>query len=142
MSSFVYDNFTDESLKALIASGTVTVKTMLVSSAYTPSRGSHTRRSDITSEITGTGYTAGGAATSMTVTKDTTNHKTTVTPATVTWSAATLTAAAAVRYVSRGGAASADELVEYLDFGGNQSVTAQDFAVAPSSPITFQHNAV
>jgi len=40
---------------------TDTIKVMIVSSAYTPSL-AHTFKSDITNEVTGTNYTAGGTA--------------------------------------------------------------------------------
>lgn len=38
------------------------IRVMLVSAGYTPDTSAHAYKSDITSEITGTGYTAGGAA--------------------------------------------------------------------------------
>lgn len=40
---------------------TDTLKAMLCTSAYTPNRATHAYKSDVTNEITGTGYTAGGA---------------------------------------------------------------------------------
>lgn len=139
MSSFVYDSFSDESVRAQIANGSLTVKTMLVTGMYVPSRGGHTRRSDITGEIVGTGYTAGGQTTAVTVAKDTTNHRETLTFANLTWAAATLSAQGAVRYISRGGAANADNLIEYLDFGSRRTVTALDFVVTGSTVLTFQN---
>ena len=39
-----------------------TIKAMLVGSGYTPNQDTHVFRSDVTSEITATGYTAGGKA--------------------------------------------------------------------------------
>ena len=38
-----------------------TIKVMLVTSAYTPDQDAHDFKDDITNEISGTGYTAGGA---------------------------------------------------------------------------------
>ena len=41
---------------------TDTLKAMLCTSSYAPNRGTHAYKSDVTNEITGTGYTAGGLA--------------------------------------------------------------------------------
>ena len=46
---------------------------------------------------------------------------------------------AAVVYKRRGGASSADELVAYLDFGGDVTSTSGPFAVTVSTPITLQN---
>ena len=40
---------------------TDTIKVLLVTSAYTPDQDTHTKHSDVTNEVSGTGYTAGGA---------------------------------------------------------------------------------
>jgi hypothetical protein len=46
-----------------------TMKVALVSATYTPNQGTHVFFSDVTNEVTGTGYTAGGATlASITVT--------------------------------------------------------------------------
>jgi hypothetical protein len=59
----LYDNFV---LRQLNGNGvdldTDTIKAMIVTSAYTPSKASHVFRSSVTNEVTGTGYTAGGIA--------------------------------------------------------------------------------
>jgi hypothetical protein len=60
-------------------------KLMLVTSSYTYSQ-THNVRSDITNEITNTGYTAGGnAIASMVTTEDDTNHQSEYTSANVTF---------------------------------------------------------
>jgi len=48
---------------------TDTIKAMIVSNAYTPNVGSHTAKSDITGEVSGTEYTAGGETMAITTAK-------------------------------------------------------------------------
>lgn len=57
---------------------TDTFKVMLVTSAYVPSKDSDLKRSNVTNEVVGTGYTAGGVTSAVTVTKDTANDKVTL----------------------------------------------------------------
>lgn len=104
---------------------------MLVTATYTPDQDAHTKRSDITNEVTGTGYTAGGAAlANKAVTADNTDNEGVFDADDLTWSTATITARAAVLYKSRGGASSADELLPYIDFGADKTSTAGNFTIA------------
>lgn len=119
MASTAYDSFVFDAMSGAIDLDTDTFKVMLVTSAYTEDKAAHSKRSSITNEITGTGYTAGGQAIVPTITKDTTNHRTTIVFPQVTWPSSTLTARKAVYYKSRGGAGSADELVAVDDFGAD-----------------------
>jgi hypothetical protein len=130
MASVIYNSFKyDNSTGAIDLDGD-TFKIMLVTSTYAPNIDTHTKRSDITNEVTGTGYTAGGATlTSTVVTNDLTNDRTKFSSANPSWATATITARGAVIYKSRGGAATADELVCYLDFGSDQTSTAGTFTV-------------
>lgn len=124
MASTAYDSFVFDAMSGAIDLDTDTFKVMLVTSAYTEDKAAHSKRSSITNEITGTGYTAGGQAIVPTITKDTTNHRTTIVFPQVTWPGSTLTARKAVYYKSRGGAGSADELVAVDDFGADVTTTA------------------
>jgi hypothetical protein len=130
MASVIYNSFKyDNSTGAIDLDGD-TFKIMLVTSTYAPNIDTHTKRSDITNEVTGTGYTAGGATlTSTVVTNDLTNDRTKFSSANPSWATATITARGAVIYKSRGGAATADELVCYLDFGSDQTSTTGTFTV-------------
>ena len=110
---------------------------MLVTS-YTPDKDTHDKRNDVTNEVSGTGYTAGGAASAVTVTKDTANDKVTIQFGAVSWASSTITARGCVYYKSRGGASSADELVAYADFGSDVSSSGGTFSVAAST-ITLQN---
>jgi hypothetical protein len=139
MASLVYNSFLDDLAKGNVDMDSDTFYVMLVTSTYTADKDTHTKRSDVTNEVSGTGYTAGGSASAVTVTKDTTNDRLDLSFANVSWTNATITARAAVIYKHRGGAASADELVAYVDFGSNVSSTNAAFAVTFSSPLRFQN---
>ena len=138
MASLIYNSAIDDMARSAIDFDTDTFKAMLVTSAYTPNKDTHDKRDDVTNEVSGTGYTAGGVTTACTVTKDTANDKVTLQFAEVSWASSTITARALVIYKSRGGASSADELVAYNDFGSDVSSTAGTFSVAAST-ITLQN---
>ena len=139
MASLIYNSAIDDLAKGNIDFDTDTFKMMLVTSSYTPNKDTHTKRSDVTNEVTGTGYTSGGDTTAVTVTKDTANDRIDIDFGNVAWASATITAAGAVIYKSRGGASSADELVCYLDFSGNITSTNGTFTVDVTSPLRFQN---
>lgn len=133
MASFTYMSFEEDVHKGNIDCDTDTFYAMLVLDTYTPNQATHTKRSDVTNETTGTGYTAGGNAVACTVTKNTGAKTITLTFAATSWSAASFTARGAVYYKRRGGAATADELVGYDDFGSNKTVTGDTFSLAAST---------
>jgi len=109
---------------------TDTIKLMLVTSTYAPNVDTHTKRSDVTNEITGTGYTAGGVTlANKTVTVNNTTNTGVFDADDITISTATITARGAVLYKSRGGASSADEIICYLDFGSDITSTNSDFII-------------
>jgi hypothetical protein len=141
MASFAYDSFWFDGLSGNINVSADSFKILLVTAAYTPSKGTHTKRSDITNEVSGgAGYTAGGQAITLTLAKNGTTHVISVTPAaSTTWPAATITAAAAVIYKSRGGGAAADELVGYIDDLGTFSSSAGDFIQQITGPFSIQN---
>jgi hypothetical protein len=139
MASLIYNSAIDDIVRGVIDCDADTFYLMLVTSAYTPNKDTHMKRSDVTNEVTGTGYTSGGKATAATVTKDTANDREDITFASTTWPAATITARAGVIYKRRGGVASADELVAYVDFGSDIVSTLGDFAVNFLTPFRFQN---
>lgn len=143
MASLIYDSMLDDLVRGLIDFDSDTFHVMLVTASYTPNKGTHTRRSQVTAgEATGTGYTAGGLPTTVTCTKDTTNHREDLTFSNVTWNTATVTANACVIYkltAALPGTPANDPLVAYVDFGQNVSSTAAAFAVTFSSALRFQN---
>ena len=131
MANAIFNSFKRDIANGSINLATDAVKIMLVGSAYTPNIDTHTKRSDVTNEVSGTGYTAGGIAlVNKTVTMNTTSDKGVFDADDLTISNATITARGAVLYKARGGVSSADELIAYLDFGADITSTAGNFNIA------------
>lgn len=130
-----YGNGLLKILQGSIDLDTDTFKIMLTTSAYTPNQDTHDFRDDVTNEITGTGYTAGGATLAgVALSYDSGTNEVRVAWTDPTWPSATFTARTAVIYKSRGGAASADELVAYCTEASDVIVTGATFTVDLSSP--------
>jgi hypothetical protein len=131
MASAIPLSFFNDVFKGNIDMDTDTFKRLLITAvpAVETFKDSWAKRSDVTNEHGATGnYATGG--TSMTVTVpaiDTTNNRQEITLGSSTWASSTITAAGSVIYKSRGGAATADELVFLNDFGGNVSTTNGTF---------------
>lgn len=110
-----------------------TFKVMLAGSGYTPNVDTHDYKDDITNEITGTGYTAGGATLAgLSFTYDAPTNTAKLTASATTWTNATLTARYAVVYKDTG-VASTSPLLSYVDFGQNESPAAIDFVLTWSA---------
>lgn len=131
MANAIYNSFKRDIANGSIDLDSDTIKLMLVTSDYTPNIDTNTKRSDVTNEVSGAGYTTGGSALqNKTVTINTTSDKAIFDADDVTFSTASITARGAVLYKSRGGASSADELICYLDFGSDITSTAGNFNIA------------
>jgi hypothetical protein len=61
MPNYFYASGIDAALNGEIDFDTNTIKVALTTSSYTPDRGVHDYFNDVTNEVVGTGYTAGGA---------------------------------------------------------------------------------
>ena len=130
MADVIYNAFKKNIMNGGIDLDTDTIKVMLVTSSYTPDQDTHEDRADVTNEVSGTGYTAGGAEiTTGAVTADNTDNEGVYDGDDVTWTSATVTARGAVIYKSTGTAAN-DLLVCYFDFGSDQSSSAADFTLS------------
>lgn len=133
----VPDSFLYDAVRGQIVFGTDTIKCGLAPSSYTYNRATHTKRSDVT-EVTGTGYTAGGQTVTVTVTNDTTNHKLTIGVPTVVWTGSTtITARQMFCYKSTGTAAN-DPLIVFADFGADVSSSGGTFTVQPVT-VEYTH---
>lgn len=111
-------------------------KVLLTSASYTPNQDTHEFLTDITNEVTGTGYTAGGRTLSgVTWTYDSTNKRGQLGANAVTWSGVTITARRAVVYKNTG-TASTSRLVGWLDFGLDKSYVAEDFQLSFPSGVS------
>lgn len=117
---------------------TGTYKFLLVSSVPSETNfDAYDFRDDIANEVTGTGYTAGGVAATVTVgSVDSTNDRTpvTITDLTNAWTSSTITAVGGWLYKVVGSAAT-DQLVAFVDFNGTVTSTAGNFSVAFTTPI-------
>lgn len=99
---------------------TDTIKVMLcTASGYTPNQDTHQYKSSVTGEVSGTGYTAGGATISgVSVSYNTGTNVLSFDGGDVSWTGATLTGGNAPRYaVIYDDTAASDPLIGYVDFG-------------------------
>jgi hypothetical protein len=134
MASLIYNSALYDALTGAVDFDSDSFKVLLVTSAYSPNKTTHTKRSHVTNEVAnGNGYATGGAAATVTVTNDTANTRVDISCGAASWPAATITARGAVYYKSRGGAASADELVAYVDFGADIVSTNGTFSLSAST---------
>ena len=129
MANAVYNSAKTDLLNANVDYASDTIKVALVTSSYSPDVDSHEFFDDITNEVSGTGYTAGGATlASKSVSQDDTDNEGVFDAADVTWSSSTITARGAVLYKSTGTPATSN-LICYIDFGENKSSSAGDFTI-------------
>jgi hypothetical protein len=122
--------------------GADTFKVILATHAgYVPNQDTHDFRDDVTGELsTANGYTAGGATATMpAVAYDATTNEARFGPGgSVAWTlTGTISCRWAIAYKSRGGAASADEVVCYIDLNNG---TAADVSI-PASTFTINFDA-
>ena len=133
MASVVYNSLKKLLLDKSIDFTNDTIKIALVTSSYTPNIDTHDFFNDITNEVSGTGYTAGGATLASKATSvDTTDDEGVFDAADVTWSSSTITARGAVVYKDTGNAATSP-LMCYIDFGSDKVSSAGDFTIAFNS---------
>lgn len=134
-------NFTN--LPRALAKGDIdfdvnTFKVLLVSSIPSEANlDAWANRSDVTNEITGTGYTAGGIAQAFTLDAiDTTNNRQSITWTNITngWTSSTFSAVGAIIY-KNSGTSTTDTLLHLVDFGGTVSCTAGNFSITYSTPF-------
>jgi len=129
MPSKLYGNFLVKALNKEVDWDTDTIKVALTTSSYTPNQDTHDYFNDVTNEVSGTGYTAGGNTLgSKTITYDDANNVIVLDAADTTWASSTITARYAVVYASTG-TASTSPLIGYVDFGSDQSSTNGNFTI-------------
>jgi len=115
VASIIYDSFLAD-LASGAANTSHSYKAMLATSSYAEDRGAHSKRSSVTNEISGTGYTAGGASVTVSASLNTTAHKLTLTIGAVSWPNSSITARKLIVYKTTGTAAN-DCLVACIDNG-------------------------
>lgn len=133
MADVIYNNFKKLIMNGGIDLDTDTIKVALVTASYTPDQDTHDFFDDVTNEVSGTGYSAGGASlANKTVTADNTDNEGVFDADDVTWSTSTITARAAVVYKSTG-TASTSALICYIDFGSDKVSSAGNFVISWNS---------
>ncbi len=139
MASIIYNSFWEDLARGNIDLDTDTIKVMALTGTYTEDKDAHTKRSNLTNEVSGTGYTAGGQQVTVSITKDTANDRLVITLGGATWNNSTLANVQKFAYYkSRGGAASADELIALVDAGAPVSTTNGPLTLNQST-ITIQN---
>lgn len=115
-----------------------TIKVMLATSAVVPNQQTWQYQSSVTNEVTGTGYTAGGA-TLASKTEVITGQVKALDAADVSWASSTITARYAYIYDATPGTAATNPLLAYVDFGADVISSNGPFSITwdPSGIITF-----
>ncbi len=109
---------------------TDTIKVMLCTSDYTPNQDTHAFKTDVTNEVTGTGYTVGGATlASKTLTYDGPTNKAKLDAADVSWPNSTITARYAVVYDATPTADADKPLLGYVNFGEDKATNNGEFKI-------------
>lgn len=112
---------------------TDTLKVALCTSSYTPNQDTDEVFTDVTHEVTGTGYTAGGKTlTGVTITYTAGTNTVAIHCDDITWATATITARIAVFYKSTG-TGSTSQLIGWQDAGADQSSSGGNFVFAVAS---------
>ncbi len=133
MPSLIFNSALDDTVRGNIDFDTDAFKVMLVTAAYVEDKDAHTKRSNVTGEVVGTGYTAGGNTVTVSVNKDLVNDRVDISLGGTTWPTSTITARKAIYYKSRGGAPTADEIVAVIDFGSDVVSSNGTFTLTAST---------
>lgn len=131
MASKLYGSFIAKSLNKEIDLDTDTIKVALLTSAYTPNQDVHDYFDDVVAnEVTGAGYTAGGATlTGKTVSYDAPTNTITFDADDVVLASSTITARYAVVYDATPATNATRPLIGYVDFTSDQSSTNGNFTI-------------
>lgn len=114
---------------------TDTIKVSLHTSTYTPDRDADDYFNDATNQVAnGNGYTTGGITIqNPTVTFDSASDETRLDHDDLAWASSSITARTAVWTKVKGGASSADPLIQYLPFGSDVTTSSGTFSVTIDS---------
>ncbi len=107
---------------------TNTINVMLTTVTYVPNQDTHEDKADVTNEVSGGGYAAGGEALGSKVVATTLNVMD-MDAADTQWTSATFTARIAVVYDDSGAADGDKALLFWVDFGQDESVTNGTFTI-------------
>jgi hypothetical protein len=126
----MFGNFLLKALNKEVDWDTDTIKVMLCTSSYTPDQDTHIYKSSVTNEVSGTGYTAGGATlANKTIGYTGATNVIKLDADDVTWSNSTITARYAVIYDDTPATDATKPLLGYVDFGADQSSSSGNFTI-------------
>lgn len=129
LTSFLYGNVYTKAFNKEINWSTDTIKIMLCTSTYVPNQDTHIYKSDVTNEVVGTGYIAGGATlASKTATYTPATNVLAFDAADAIWASSIITARYAVIYDDTT-VATTSPLIGYVDFGADQISSNGNFTI-------------
>ena len=134
--ALLYNNYRTRQLNGnAVNYSSDTIKVALLTASYTPDYTNHKFYSDLTNEVVGTGYSAGGVALSgVTVTEDDVTPKSYISASNPSWASSTITARYVAVYKSTG-TGSTSALIGLIDLGGNKSTNGDTFLLSIPSGI-------
>lgn len=139
MASKLYGRVIEKAFNKEIDLDSDTIKVALVGSGYTPNQDTHQYFSDVTSEVTGTGYTAGGVTlANKTVVYNAATNQLVFDADDVVIPNSTITARYAVIYDASPASNATRPLIGYVDFTSDQSSTAGNFTISWDAAGIFQ----
>lgn len=134
MATFAFNSHFENLSLGRLEVGTSVVKALITSSSYVPSKRNHSTRANITNEVSGTGYTAGGVIVTATLSTDSANDKITLTLGAIAINSTTVSGMRqVVYYISNGGSASADYLIAVVDFNSDYSTSNQAINISSTT---------
>lgn len=111
---------------------------MMVTSSYTPDKDADEDRADVTNEISGTGYTAGGQVlVNKAINRDDANDRSEADADDPSWASSTITDARGAIYYKSTGVAANDILICYQDFGADFSTVNETFIIELGEAIYY-----
>jgi hypothetical protein len=115
-----------------------TIKVALCTSSYTPNQDTHVWFSDITNEVSGTGYTAGGfSLAGKTVTQDNTGNRAIFDATDISQSGVTITAYRYLVVYKSTGVAGTSPLITLIDLGTDYALDTGILAITWSTAGVF-----
>lgn len=134
MATLAYNSYFNDLHLGRLVVGTSVIKALITTSTYVPSKDNHTTRANITNEVSGTGYTAGGFTVTASLAQDLANDKVTLTLGAITANSTTVAnMRQVIYYISNGGASSGDYLIACVDFGSDYTTSNQTINVSATT---------
>lgn len=136
MASAIFNSAKKKLIDGSIDLDTDTIKVAFTTSTFVPNIDTQDFFDDITNEVTGTGYTAGGyTLANKSVTVDTTNDRAYFDADDISSATTTITFRYGIIYKSTGTAATSP-LIGYIDFVTDRVYTAETFVVQWAAPAS------